>query len=450
MGKNPEHRAHPGSPPTGTRYKVLTWLGGAATIAYICRNSFGVAESKIRGEFEGWDTFETGIIMSAFQLTYSLLQIPTGQLSDRHGSRVCLPIFSLIWSAATLCLAKMSGLWSMVAARLVKGVGQAGLFPASTNSLARWVPEKERALFNGILGSCMTLGTGIAMLAGGWLVEHHGWRLMFALFAVPGMLWAAGFWWWFRNRPGEHPAVNLAELEEIEASAAVKSGDEKSAHEISWRQLGHSPATSWICLQQFFRAAAQMFFMTWFPSYMQKQYGAGIAESGLLTLVTQIPLLIGSLIGGTVIDAIYRRTGSRRASRQGVAIVSLLLSALLILLSYPVEDKTLAIILISAGAFFAGTAGPAGYTISIDMGGRHVATLFSTMNMMGNVGAMGFPLVVGAIVSMTGRWDMALLLFGGCYIAAAFCWWRLNPDGTVFDQMPPDKRPPEYTDADAR
>ena len=104
----------------------------------------------------------------------------------------------------------------------------------------------------------------------------------------------------------------------------------------------------------------------------------------------------------------------------------------------------------ASGAFFAGTAGPAGYTISIDMGGRHVATLFSTMNMMGNVGAMGFPLVVGAIVSMTGRWDMALLLFGGCYIAAAFCWWRLNPDGTVFDQMPPDKRPPEYTATDAR
>ena len=72
MGKNPEHRAHPGSPSTGTRYKVLAWLGGAATIAYICRNSFGVAESKIRGEFAGWDTFETGIIMSAFQLTYSL------------------------------------------------------------------------------------------------------------------------------------------------------------------------------------------------------------------------------------------------------------------------------------------------------------------------------------------------------------------------------------------
>jgi MFS family permease len=388
--------------------------------------------------------------MSAFQLTYSLLQIPTGQLSDRRGSRLCLPIFSVIWSASTLCLAKATGLWSMVAARLAKGVGQAGLFPGSTNTFARWVPEHERALFNGTLASCMTLGTGIAVLLGAWIVENHGWRWMFSLFALPGLLWAAGFWWWFRDRPREHPAVNVAELEKIEATAAVKDSPGKATSKMSWRQLGYSPAATWICLQQFFRAAAQMFFMTWFPSYMQTVYHAERIESGILTLVTQIPLLLGSLIGGTVIDAIYRRTGSRRASRQGVAVVSLLLSALLILLSYPVEDKNLAIILISAGAFFAGTAGPAGYTITIDMGGRHVATLFSTMNMIGNVGAMGFPLVVGAIVSMTGRWDMALLLFGGSYVAAAFCWWRLNPDGTVFDQMPPDKRPPEYTDADAR
>ena len=85
--------------------------------------------------------------------------------------------------------------------------------------------------------------------------------------------------------------------------------------------------------------------------------------------------------------------------------------------------------------FFAGTAGPSGYTITIDMGGRHVATLFSTMNMMGNFGALAFPVVVGAIISSTGNWDIVLLLFGFLYLAAAFCWWRLNPDGTVFDQI---------------
>jgi len=44
--------------------------------------------------------------------------------------------------------------------------------------------------------------------------------------------------------------------------------------------------------------------------------------------------------------------------------------------------------------------------------------------------------VVGAIIAQTGQWNLVLLLFGALYIAAAFCWWRLNPDGTVLEQVP--------------
>ena len=176
--------------------------------------------------------------------------------------------------------------------------------------------------------------------------------------------------------------------------------------------------------------------MTWYPTYLRERYGLNITEAGFSTMVTQIPLLVGSLIGGGIVDAIYRRTQSRRASRQGVAIVSLLLCAALVFASYPVQNPKLAIALIAAGAFFAGTAGPSGYTITIDMGGRHVATLFSTMNMFGNFGALAFPIVVGALIVQTGQWNLVLPLFGVLYLAAAFCWWRLNPDGTVFDQIP--------------
>ena len=53
--------------PTWTRYKVLAWLGGAATIAYICRNSIGVAEKEIRADL-GLDAFQMGLVMGAFQI----------------------------------------------------------------------------------------------------------------------------------------------------------------------------------------------------------------------------------------------------------------------------------------------------------------------------------------------------------------------------------------------
>ena len=62
------------SKPTWTRYKVLLWLGGAATIAYICRNSLSVAEKGIREDL-GLDAFQMGLVMGAFQISYALLQI---------------------------------------------------------------------------------------------------------------------------------------------------------------------------------------------------------------------------------------------------------------------------------------------------------------------------------------------------------------------------------------
>ena len=131
--------------PTWTRYKVLAWLGGAATIAYICRNSIGVAEIEIRADL-GLDAFQMGLVMGAFQISYALLQIPTGHFTDRHGARKSLPVFSVIWSLATAAMAAVSSLWLLLAARLANGVGRPVCFRAARTHLqngflsanARW------------------------------------------------------------------------------------------------------------------------------------------------------------------------------------------------------------------------------------------------------------------------------------------------------------------------
>jgi nitrate/nitrite transporter NarK len=68
------------------------------------------------------------------------------------------------------------------------------------------------------------------------------------------------------------------------------------------------------------------------------------------------------------------------------------------------------------------------------MGGKHIPTVFSTMNMAGNVGAVVFPLVVPWLVRLTGNWDLVLFVFAGVYLAAAACWLPINPNGTVFDR----------------
>jgi MFS family permease len=147
------------------------------------------------------------------------------------------------------------------------------------------------------------------------------------------------------------------------------------------------------------------------------------------------------MLGGAASDFVLNTTGSRRLARQGVAITGLLGCAVFVFAAYFIEDPRQAVLIISAGSFCAALAGPAGYTTTMEMGGAHVATVCATMNMVGNLGAAMFPVLVPWLLLWrtaggppTENWDVVLFAFGGVYLLAAGFWLLLNPHGTVFDQ----------------
>jgi MFS transporter, ACS family, D-galactonate transporter len=412
---------------------VLAWLCAAAAIAYLCRNSIGVAESTIRAEL-GLTPDDMSYVMLLFFLAYAVAQLPTGWMGDRLGSRRMLPMLAVGWSAATAAMGLAAGLPMLAATRVLNGIAQAGLFPCSTNTLARWSPASRRAVASGMLGSSMSIGGAVGSAITGGMIVAIGWRLTFVAYSVLGVVWAAGFYLWFRDRPQDHASVNDAELALIEQGREKEAKTTAPREPTPWLALLSSPATWWICSQQFFRAAGQIFFASWFPTYLQESRGVTVAASGVLNMLPLLALVAGSLVGGVLSDFVLRATGSRWMARSGVAGTSLLICAAFIALAYFIEDPVLAVVVISLGMFCSAVGGPCAYSITIDMGGRHVATLFGTMNMIGNLGAMAFIRVVPLFQQWTGSWSAVLLLFNAVCLAAAICWLLLNPKGTVFDQ----------------
>src|SRR4030095_389972 len=182
---------------------------------------------------------------------------------------------------------------------------------------------------------------------------------MFALYSLPGVLWAVWFWKWFRNAPQEHGSVNKAERALIndqepaggaEASpapaAARPKGDSPSrAPPVPWLQLFTSPAMWCICGQHFFRAAGYMFFTSWFATYLQESRGVTVGKSGLFTMLPLLSVVIGSLAGGVVSDAVLRHTRSLRLARQALAACSLALCAALTLSAYFFMDALAAVLI---------------------------------------------------------------------------------------------------------
>lgn len=434
--------------PSAVRYQVVAWLTGAAALSYLSRSVVSVAESTIRNDL-GLTLDQSGWFMGSFFWTYAIFQIPSGWFAERSGTRIALSVFAICWSVATIGIGVTYGFWLLIAAQLIMGIAQAGIFPASCNSIGHWTPLSQRSMSCGILTAGMQVGAITASAVAGILILQFGWRWVFVAFGLPGIFWAVGFLLSFRDHPEECPAVNPGELELIragrEATEAIKS-DELVSHadpndsnpyrvdsslkvnqQNGLLSIMLSPAMLFLCGQQICRASGYMFFASWFPTFLQETRKVSVAQSGYLQGLVFAGTLAGCLFGGMLTDWIWRRTGGLRLSRSGVGAASLGACSLLILAAWFVKSPELAVGLLTLGAFFAALAGPCAFAATIDIGGSRVPQVFGLMNMVGNLAAAACPVIVGKLFQMTANWNFVLLLFAGVYFTGAVCWVLVNP-----------------------
>jgi sugar phosphate permease len=400
------------------RYHVLTFLCAAAVIAYVQRLGFNVAERTIRGDL-GLDREQIGRVMAAWSLGYALLQLPSGWLADRFGSRRVLTALALTWSLLTGLVGLAWDFHSLLGIWFCMGLAQAGIFPCSTKSIGQWFGDSGRASAVGLLGSSMALGSAIAPALTGLLVSHYSWPLVFVAYAVLGITWSA---------------VYFAAVPDAPAGASGPLSPPPAWTRQDWFTLVTSVPMLLLCGQQFFRACGMAFFYTWFATFLQETRGVNLAEAGLMTGAVGLGAMAGGILGGLFSDWLLRRTGNRRLSRQGIAVAGLSMCSALVLISAAITSREVALGVITLGAFAATFGGVSGYTVAIEFGGRRVATIFSVMNMCGNTGAALFPAAVGTLIDTTGDWDLVLYLFAGILALDALFWALLNPRRPLFQE----------------
>lgn len=404
------------------KFYVLALLCLAAVIAYVQRMAFAVCEEQIRSDLL-LDKPQIGQIMAAWQLGYALMQLPSGWLADRLGARTSLGLYSLSWSCLLGLTTWCDSFNSLLTVWALMGMAQAGIFPSSTKLIGQWFGSAQRASASGLLASSMALGIALApLLTTQLLAADASWRSIFMGYVIPGWIWVGVF---LATTTGKTPPSPTT-LPSLTSEAA-----RQTPAVIHWTDFLTNVSLWLLCGQQFFRAAAMMFFQSWFPTFLRETRGVDLVGSGKLAFVVGLGALLGGMSGGVFSDWLLVRTGNRRLARQGIAVFGMLSCAVLIACSYFISNTMLAIGCISLGAFLATFGGISGYTLAIEFGGRSVATTFSIMNMCGNIGAALFPLVVGYIsVSQLG-WDGVLLLCVIILVIDAYCWAMLNPHKTI-------------------
>ena len=418
--------------PTIVRYHALGWLTAASALAYLCRNSIGVAESTIRDQL-GLTLEQSGWFMGAFFWSYAILQVPSGWFAERFGTRISMSAFAIGWSVATFGIGIAPGFLLLIVAQLLMGAAQAGILPASCNSIGHWMPVAQRTFSVGLLSAGMQLGAITASGLAGVLIAQFGWRWVFIAFAFPGILWAIGFYLRFRDQPTQILAPDSDELALIRADRNSKElkAQIKDNESEELLAIARSPIMWWLCGQQVCRAAGYMFFASWLPTFLQVTCGISVEYSGYLQGILLLAMLPGNILGGMLTDWIWRLTGNLRVSRSVVASLSLSICAIFILGSWFAHSTVLTVGLLAVGIFFSALAGPCAFAVTIDIGGPRVPQVVAVMNMSGNFAAAGCPVLAGRLFRLTENWNLILLMFAGIYLAGAICWIFVDPKRRV-------------------
>lgn len=416
--------------PSRVRYLVLAALAAGAILAYLLRVSISPAGTTIQNDL-GLNSIAMGDVFAAFFVGYFWFQIPGGWFGGKVGARVAMGVMGLLWSLAIVVSSQARGASGLYWSRVALGVGQAGLFPVTIVAIRDWFPRHRHGFASAVITACMSVGAVAASALTTRLLGVLGWRTTFLVYGAATTAWAILFVIWFRDTPASHPAVNQAERELIGGQEKPHPGAAPARITSVLGAFLLSPPMWALCAQTFFQAFAYAVFITWFPAYLEKGRGVSVTRAGDLTMLPLGTVVVGSLLGGVLIDRVLRRGGRRWLSRSGLPGAGLALAAVSSVAATTLREPGLAVAMIALGMFFTGAAMPGKWACTIDLTGPQSATGLAYMNMAGNIGAWACPKIVGHLFAGLeqghGDWNSFLLLLGAIQAAAAVSCWLLNP-----------------------
>src|SRR5450755_2649291 len=168
--------------PQWQRWATVWLLCVGMIIAYIDRAnlSVAVADPAFKAFFQLTNT-ASGTLNSAFFWTYALLQIPAGFLVDRFGVKKPYSWFFVAWCAISAFTAVAGSMWQLIAIRLVLGVGESLVTPASLRWIRYNVPERSRGMAFGIYMAGTKFGPAVGAPLAAKLIGVFDWRMMFII-----------------------------------------------------------------------------------------------------------------------------------------------------------------------------------------------------------------------------------------------------------------------------
>jgi len=429
------------SKPTRVRWFLVFWLFVLSAVSYLDRVNLSIAGGSIADTYHLTDV-QLGPVFSALVFVYALFQTVGGYLADRFGPRRVLTAGVLWWGVFTGLTALVPSqinhaLLLFITVRFLLGAGEAVMYPAGNQFVARWIPVRERGIANGWIFAGVGAGAGLTPPLITYFMIHYGWRSSFWVCAVIGC--AAGAVWFFaaRDNPSEHPRVSPEELSVIESGLSVtteQTGATKKAEpvRVPWSRVVSSREVWAVTISYFCYGYVAWIFFSWFYRYLAKVRGLDLKSSAVYSMLPFLAMLVCCLVGGTINDRLTKWRGPR-LGRCILAAFAMALAAVFIAFGSQVQGVRLASVVLAGGAGALYLSQSSFWSVTADIAGGSAGSVSGFMNMGGQLGGALTGSLTPWIAARYG-WTASFLVAAALCLLGGLSWLVVDPLRTLTEK----------------
>lgn len=373
-------------------------------INYVDRGALPTAAHLIQSDLQ-LNEKQLGLLFSAFFWTYSLIQIPVGWLAERYGAHRVLAVGLAVWAIATICVGFAHTFPTLLALRLLLGIGESAGFPCVSKLLAAVVPIKSLGTANGVVACGYLFGPAVGTFAGGLIMANYGWRAAFVVFGGLSLLWLV---------PWSGIKLPLR---------AVRRSD---ADKPTLRTILKQPSLWGTALGLFSSNYVFYFMLTWMPFYLVRERGFSTLEMAQIAGVAYVINSLSAVSAGWVLDQLI--VHGRSANLVYKATMALThAGAVACMVCMAVGSRPLALGAMFLYQVLCGVQSPGVYAIpQILAGPRATGRWVGIQNSIGNFAGIVAPAATGFIIDSTHQFTAAFLLSGAVSMLGLIGWlWML-------------------------
>jgi MFS transporter, ACS family, D-galactonate transporter len=277
------------------RWAIIGLLSVGMIIAYASRSNLSVA--LVAPDFIrsfGLSNTDRGLLNSAFFWAYAILQIPAGWVVDRHGVKWPYAISFLFWCLAATATSLAGTVAVLIALRIMLGVGESIVAPASYKWIRMNFDERQRGLAVGLYMTGTKIGPAIGAPLAAWLIAVYDWRMMFVAIGLGGLLWLVPWVW-------------LVEDDRAQGRRSGFAGPRTPPPAIPFRRVMASPVIWGTIVASFCYMYFVYFCMTWMPAYFTEARHLSLGKMGLYTFFSFGGMAIVATAAGWAADALIGR-----------------------------------------------------------------------------------------------------------------------------------------------